>query len=148
NAPDRDFAKTNEAFRLRRVGPANFLTYKGPKRAGPVKIRTELEVGLRDGDSCAEEITRLLVHLGYRPVALVQKKRSHYHLQRNGFDITVCLDQVEELGRFAEVEILAPEAQEDEARDVLEETARSLQLSELEPRSYLGLLLSSRGVEG
>src|SRR4029077_11878574 len=27
NAPHRDFARTDEAFRLRRIGPANFLTY-------------------------------------------------------------------------------------------------------------------------
>lgn len=31
NAPDRDFAKTGEAFRIRRIGEKNFLTYKGPK---------------------------------------------------------------------------------------------------------------------
>ena len=32
NAPDRDFAVTDEAFRLRRMGPVNVVTYKGPKR--------------------------------------------------------------------------------------------------------------------
>ena len=31
NAPDRDFAKTGEAFRIRRIGDSNFLTFKGPK---------------------------------------------------------------------------------------------------------------------
>src|SRR4051794_3395801 len=29
NGPDRDFARTGEAFRLRRVGKDNFLTYRG-----------------------------------------------------------------------------------------------------------------------
>src|SRR5262245_43521447 len=53
NAPDRDFAHTDEAFRLRRIGEANFLTYKGPKHGGPVKVRTELEIPLRDGTTAA-----------------------------------------------------------------------------------------------
>ena len=48
NAPDRDFAVTGEAFRMRRIGSANLLTYKGPRQAGPVKIRPELEIALRE----------------------------------------------------------------------------------------------------
>ena len=32
NAPDRDFAKTDEAFRLRSIGAKNRITYKGPKQ--------------------------------------------------------------------------------------------------------------------
>ncbi|MCH8840590.1 MAG: class IV adenylate cyclase, partial [Planctomycetes bacterium] len=28
--PQRDFSQTDEAFRLRSVGPRNLLTYKGP----------------------------------------------------------------------------------------------------------------------
>ena len=82
NAPDRDFEQTDEAFRLRRVGDANYFTYKGPKKAGPIKVRTELEVPLAAGSRTAEDMTRLLVHLGYRPVALVRKHRRQYHLQR------------------------------------------------------------------
>src|SRR5205085_12385196 len=80
NAPDRDFARTDEAFRLRRVGRANFLTYKGPKRDPNVKIRTELEVPLPDGDQAAAQFTQLLTHLGYRPVAVVRKRRRSYPL--------------------------------------------------------------------
>src|SRR4051812_19548417 len=49
NAPDRDFVKTGEAFRLRRIGAQNFFTYKGPRLAGPVKIRPELEIPLQPG---------------------------------------------------------------------------------------------------
>src|SRR5438105_8557348 len=37
NAPDRDFAATNEAFRIRRSGNESRLTYKGPRLAGPAK---------------------------------------------------------------------------------------------------------------
>ena len=40
NAPDRDFARTDEALRLRRIGEQNFLTYKGPRRDATSKTRT------------------------------------------------------------------------------------------------------------
>jgi adenylate cyclase class 2 len=144
NAPDRDFAVTGEAFRLRRIGSANYLTYKGPRRAGPVKIRTEMEIPLRDGDTPAEGMTRLLKHLGYRPVAVVRKHRRHFHLRRCDFDLTICIDEVEGLGRFAEVEILANDADAPAARTVLEETARGLGLTALEPRSYLTMILGEK----
>jgi adenylate cyclase class 2 len=141
NAPDRDFARTDEAFRLRRIGTANFLTYKGPKRAGPVKVRTELEIPLRDGDEAAAQMQQLLVHLGYRPVAVVRKHRRMYHLERGGFALTVCLDEVEQLGRFAEVEIIAPEERREAAESLLADIAAALGLTHVERRSYLELVL-------
>ncbi|HZV04859.1 MAG TPA: class IV adenylate cyclase [Gemmataceae bacterium] len=143
NAPDRDFARTDEAFRLRRVGSANFLTYKGPKHPGDVKIRTELEIPLRDGDEAAEQFMQLLAHLGYRAVAVVRKHRRMYHLERGGFALAVCLDEVEKLGRFAEVEILTADEQVEAARSILAEIASELGLTNLERRSYLSLLLAS-----
>ena len=54
NAPDRDFARTDEALRLRCIGPANFVTYKGPKRDRQTKTRTEIEVPLAEGSPAAE----------------------------------------------------------------------------------------------
>jgi adenylate cyclase class 2 len=144
NAPDRDFARTDEAFRLRCVGPKNFLTYKGPKQAAAVKIRTELEVPLLDGDEIAAQFTQLLVHLGYRPVAVVKKRRRLYPLRRGDFQLTICLDDVEGLGCFAEVEILAPDDQTDAARQALQEVAAQLGLSDVERRSYLGMILQGK----
>src|ERR671922_2772590 len=67
NAPDRDFARTDEALRLRRIGPANFVTYKGPKRDPQTKTRTEIEVPLAEGDRAAADFAQILIHLGYRP---------------------------------------------------------------------------------
>src|SRR6478736_612664 len=69
NAPDRDFARTDEALRLRRIGPANFVTYKGPKRDAQTKTRAEIEVPLAEGDAAATDFIGLFTHLGYRPVA-------------------------------------------------------------------------------
>src|SRR5712692_513012 len=90
NAPDRDFARTDEALRLRRIGPANFVTYKGPKRDAQTKTRTEVEVPLAEGDRAAHDFASILTHLRYRPTAVVRKRRTIYHLQRQGFDLEVC----------------------------------------------------------
>jgi adenylate cyclase class 2 len=147
NAPDRDFARTGEAFRLRRVGTDNFLTYKGPRAAHAVKTRTELEVPLPPGDAAAEAHARLLRHLGYRPVASVRKHRRTFHLDRGGFAVTVCLDEVDELGRFAEVEVLAEPGKLEPARDALSGLAGELGLREVEQRSYLTMLLMARAAE-
>jgi adenylate cyclase class 2 len=145
NAPDRDFAQTDEAFRLRRIGAANYLTYKGPKQKATVKVRTELEVPLVEGDELAEKYAQLLRYLGYRPTAVVRKRRRTYQLQRDGLDVAVCLDEVEGLGRFAEVEVVAPEDKADTVHRTVERLAAELDLTEVERRSYLGMTLAARG---
>jgi adenylate cyclase class 2 len=145
NAPDRDFAATDETFRLRRIGEQNFVTYKGPKRDALTKTRSEIEVALAPGAAAADDFGRILVHLGYRPVAVVRKARRTFHLRRDGFDLEMTLDDVEEVGRFAELEIQAPEEQLDSARDVVLRTASELGLTAGERRSYLELLLAARG---
>ena len=147
NAPDRDFAATDEALRLRRIGERNFVTYKGPKRDQQTKTRTEIEVPIAPGDTAADDFSRLLVHLGYRPVAVVRKTRRLFHLQRNGFALEATLDDVDGVGRFAELEIQAPEEQFEAARKVLLQAAAELGLTSGERRSYLELLLAARGQE-
>jgi adenylate cyclase class 2 len=144
NAPDRDFRRTDEALRLRRVGAKNVATYKGPKLPGPTKTRQELEVALRDGDDAAQEFCSLLEHLGYRPVAVVRKTRTTHHLQRGGFDLAACLDDVERVGRYVELEIVAPEEHRQRAEEELLGLARELGLEHPEPRSYLRLLVGKR----
>ncbi len=144
NAPDRDFKTTGEAFRLRRVGKANYLTYKGPRLAGAVKVRPELEIALREGDDAAAEMLRLLGHLGYRPVAVVRKRRRVFHLTSAGLHLEVCLDDVEGVGRFAELEVLAQEDGLEAARAVVLETAAELGLHRAEQRAYLTMLLARR----
>lgn len=144
NAPDRDFARTDEALRVRRIGAANFVTYKGPKRDAHTKTRTEVEVPLAEGSRAAEDFMQLLTHLGYRPVLVVRKRRRLCSLSREGLALEVCLDDVEGLGRFVELEIQAPESQLDSARDVLVRTASALGLEQSERRSYLEMLLEGR----
>jgi adenylate cyclase class 2 len=146
NAPDRDFARTDEAFRLRRIGSANRITYKGPKHVGPTKTRTEIELALEEGPEAAEKFCRLVEHLGYRPVAVVRKQRRIYALRRASWDLEVCCDEVEEVGHFVEVEIVAEAARKDEAQAELQKVAVELGLGATERRSYLEMLLARRGL--
>ncbi|MFN4260186.1 MAG: class IV adenylate cyclase [Gemmataceae bacterium] len=145
NAPDRDFACTDEALRLRRIGPVNRVTYKGPKQAGPTKTRVEIEVPLEAGEHIAQDFMRLLCQLGYRPVAVVRKRRRIFTLPRQDFQVEICLDEVEDLGLFAEVEIVAAEHHQDSAQEVLQAIAAELGLQKAERRSYLEMLLAQKG---
>lgn len=145
NAPDRDFARTDEAFRLRRVGDANRITYKGPKQGGAAKTRTEIEIELASGEPTADDFCRLVQHLGYRPTAVVRKRRTGYDFQRDGFKLQICCDEVETLGRFVEVEIVAEPSDRQRAEAVLLAVARELGLTASEPRSYLEMVLAKGG---
>jgi hypothetical protein len=58
--PVRDFARTDEAFRLRRVGPRNFMTYKGPKVDATTKTRYEQEFALADGPAAFQSADDML----------------------------------------------------------------------------------------
>lgn len=142
--PDRDFAVTDEALRLRRTGSTSNLTYKGPKRDVQTKTRTEIEVPLAEGEAPAAACRQLLQYLRYDPVAVVSKERRVYHLDRESFPLEVCLDEVDEVGSFTELEILADEDCVDRARGVLMATADEMGLGASERRSYLELLLTKR----
>ncbi len=149
SAPDRDLKATDEAFRLRRTGAKNCLTYKGPKRDSETKTRPEIEVALADGDETAADTERLLVALGYKPVTTVRKKRRVYRFQRDGFDLEACFDSVDHVGEFVELEILAEESQYEAAKATLLAAAAELGLTEQEKRSYLGMVLAAqRGEPG
>src|SRR5262249_25074987 len=142
NAPDRDFARTDEALRLRRIGDANMVTYKGPKQAGPAKTRTEIEVAVEAGAEAAEKFCQLLTHLGYRAVAVVRKRRQCFHFDRGAFAMQACLDDVDKIGRFVEVEIVAAEEMKNQAQEALLQVTAELGLRSVERRSYLEMLLA------
>jgi adenylate cyclase, class 2 len=141
SAPDRDFARTDEALRVRRIGSKSLVTYKGPRSDKQTKTRKEIEVPLGDGDAAAEKFMEILTHLGYRPTAVVKKLRKIFRLERDRFQVEICLDTVEHLGQFAELEIVAPENRLDAARGTLLNLAQELGLNQPERRSYLELLL-------
>jgi adenylate cyclase, class 2 len=145
NAPDRDFAQTDEAFRLRCIGSANCVTYKGPKQGGPTKTRTEIEFGLEPGPETAEQFRRMVQLLGYRPTAVVKKRRTIHEFSRTGFAMQACLDEVESLGRFVEIEIVTEPERKQQAQEVLLQVVSELGLPPSEPRSYLEMVLAKSG---
>ncbi len=131
--PCRDFAQTDEALRLREEGGRCTLTYKGPKEGGRVKAR--LEVNVEVGDCNAARL--LLERLGFRPVAVVAKKRRYYSLG----DVEVALDEVEGLGCFVEVE-----SRRGREEDVIDAVRRlGLEKFPTTTKSYLELLIEKMG---
>lgn len=149
SAPDRDFARTDEAFRLRVAGEENCLTYKGPRRISGAKTRVEIETPLISGEQSAGAMLNLLSHLGYRRVAEVSKTRRTHEIRHGEFDVLICEDHVEKVGRFVEIEIiLKDDSNHEPARQVLAELAELLALNEPETRSYLEQLLGRATIPG
>jgi adenylate cyclase class 2 len=143
--PTRDFAQTNEAFRLRRIGTENRITYKGPRLGGPTKTREEIEIPVAGGDDRFGQLVRLFENLGFRPVATIRKARSTFHLGDPAHGIEVALDRAEGLGDFAEIETLAAtESELVAAQAAVLALAEHLGLTEVEPRSYLRMALEVR----
>ena len=144
DAPDRDFAETDEALRVRTErtddDTETRLTYKGPLVEQESKTRKEAKTAVADPDALAD----ILVGLGYEPAAEVSKERTRYRLA--GY--TVTLDTVDGLGEFVEVE---REVEDDiqtareGARDVME--TLGLDPDEQIRTSYLGLLLEENALE-
>lgn len=141
NHPARDFAETDEAFRIRSIGDDNRLTYKGPLLDKQTKTRQECEVGCEAGEVGLEKLRQMLVALGFREVHTVVKQRTPFHLDWQGLAVEVTIDNVEGLGTFVELETIADEDDWESARDALLELAASLGLEDSERRSYLQLLL-------
>ena len=139
--PQRDFAVTDEALRIRRVGDRNQMTYKGPKIDALTKTRKEIEIALADGAATAEQLAQVLEILGFKPIRRVEKRRLPFHLNWEDREVELALDSLAGLGTFLEIETLADDADRDAARDSVLRLAARLGLADSERRSYLGLLL-------
>jgi len=142
NHPQRDFAQTDEAFRIRTVdGRRVAVTYKGPVVDTATKTRREIELEFAEGDETEARLNEMLRLLSFRPARHVQKLRTPYHLVIDGRDFEVALDAVDDLGSFVEIETLASEADREGARDAICALAEAFGLSHPERRSYLRLLV-------
>lgn len=103
-SPFHDFMHSDEALRIRKsedyssASSVSHLTYKGPKLDAVSSARKELETKIGDPDVCRE----ILLSLGYKELAPVRKLRQYYHRDC----MTACVDQVEGLGSFLELEII------------------------------------------
>ncbi|TWT53704.1 CYTH domain protein [Rubripirellula amarantea] len=138
NHPARDFAQTSEALRVRRVNGVPMITYKGKKLPGAVKARQEMEWRLDPGDQDGSQTESLLKILSFIPVATVRKSRTPYDLPDPWSDTVVVIDEVEELGTFAEIEmIISDQSGVEDARQRITALGESLGLKRPESRSYL-----------
>ncbi|UCH89766.1 MAG: class IV adenylate cyclase [Thermoplasmata archaeon] len=151
--PERDFGQTDEALRLRIIIPEEGndvqkefegaelgkceLSYKGPKIDPASKTREEYTVHI--GNIIAAE--RILTKLGFKRIMEIRKQRTIYELD----DYTVCLDDVEHLGTFVEIEkiILNDQDFKGTRQDIQDIFKEILKLDRFERRSYLELILEN-----
>jgi adenylate cyclase class 2 len=141
--PARDFKITDEALRMRRVNDRWFITYKGPRQEGPFKTRPELELPLAQGTD--ENWMRIWKNLSFEPVAIVRKTRRVFSLAKFHPAMTVTLDEVSEIGTFAEVECVVNSDQElAAAEQAIASAAAHLGLNFIEKRSYLSMVLEQQ----
>ena len=130
--PDGSLRRAGCGLRVRAVRdeagnekPAT-LTFKGPRKAGPLKSREELEVQI----SCPDTAATILKMLGFADVLSYQKRRESWSLG----PCRVELDEPPHIGLFVEIEgpseTAIRSAQVDLGLDGAEHT----------PNSYVGLL--------
>lgn len=140
-----NFKEKDIAFRVRRCnlksGSVAWLTYKGPNQDAVGKIRDEHEVRLENWEA-ADTLQKILAGVGFQPVAPVRKTRERWHLIVSGANVELCLDKVEGLGAFAEIEMLAEDqVQVELAKETIQDLSDQLGLSQPIRTSYLDLLL-------
>jgi adenylate cyclase class 2 len=104
--PARDFARTDEALRLRRKKDTFFITYKGPKIDAATKTRREIELPLAVDEAGFPSWFGLLEVLGFAKVGEVRKSRRKAHVRWQNQDVEVSLDEVDGLGLFVELELV------------------------------------------
>ena len=142
NSAYHDVKELGEALRIRKS--TDLLTgmtkaqinFKGKKIDKVSMSRQEYETVVED----AESMDQILKSLGFSPVAGVAKTR--IYLQQE--EMTACLDQVDGLGDFLELEVIAYE--ETLCEKYLENmeqllTSLGLSMKDTVRTSYLGMLL-------
>jgi adenylate cyclase class 2 len=141
--PSRDFKITDEALRIRRVDDHWLVTYKGPRQEGVLKTRPEIELPLAQGTQV--QWMSIWENLGFEPVAIVRKTRRIFDFGNYHPGMIVVLDQVPEIGTFAEIECVVHSDQElSAARLAIESAAKALGLNFHERRSYLSMVLEQQ----
>ena len=138
NSPIVDFAKSDEALRIRTTKENNdeniFITYKGPKIDSKSKTREEIEIGIEDSEKCS----KIFQHLGFTKVRAVKKDRQYYSYKN--FEIS--LDDIEGLDPYMEIEIALEDGNDHtEAQNKIFDLFSKLGVNDgFERTSYLELL--------
>lgn len=135
NAPHRDFALTDEALRVRYTDGNTVVTYKGAKLKDlGLKAREEFNTAVESG----EVVEQIFSRLGFTKTAAVDKLRETYSLS----DATISLDEVDGLGTFVEIEVIA-ETDKKQALATIDRLKKELGITgEAILSSYLELALS------
>ena len=137
NAPNRDFKKTDEALRIRVSNGHAEVTYKGPKIDAETKAREEINVKIDD----YQKFNTILQILNFKRIKSVDKIRQQYAWE----GLSVMVDEVKDLGRFLEVEVLVEsnfEAAKERVFSLLNKIG--LDKEKLTRESYLELLLKEQ----
>ncbi|RZB29078.1 MAG: adenylate cyclase, class 2 [Candidatus Argoarchaeum ethanivorans] len=137
--PDIRIFRSGSALRVRDANGVCRLTYKGPKKDDETTSREEIEIRIES----AREMQKILVKLGFYKLCEVKKQRKTYFLG----DLIVTLDNVEDLGKFIEVEGKASnDAEYMEKKNEIFTLLNELELlSEvISQRSYLEMLLDEK----
>ena len=141
--PARNFAKTDEALRIRHEEHAQArVTYKGPKLDRKSKSREEFELKINK----PEILEQIFVKLDYIPVTGVEKIRKLYKLG----DMMISLDKVKDVGDFIEVELeaVSKDDYKDKRNLILSKLEKwGIQKSQRERLSYLELYYISKGLD-
>jgi len=126
--PCWNFKDRDEALRIRKEENIFLLTYKGPRLDRDTKTREEVQLQVEP------DMFELLKELGFSELKKVRKKRRFYQWK----SLEVCLDKVEGLGDFLEIE-----GKSREDKPLIRELAKKLNIKEesLSTVSYLELLL-------
>ena len=133
-SPIVDFAKTDEALRIRTTDNDIFITYKGPKLNNEAKTRKEVEMSIESASKAKD----IFEEIGFKEVRTVRKNRQYYTYEN--FEIS--LDDVEGLPPYMEIEIALDNGQEyDEAQSEIFRLFEKLGITDgFERTSYMELL--------
>lgn len=141
NSTFYDFRKKDEALRIRRCEDLQSgeihseLTYKGPKLDHISMTRKELECKLES----PEVLREILETIGINGLYEVDKTRIYY--KKDAF--TACVDSVNKLGDFLELEVITEEENREKALadiiDILERLGYTM--AETTRTSYLTMLM-------
>jgi adenylate cyclase class 2 len=138
NGDNKDFKKSDEALRIREIPDdddfINILTYKGPKLDTETKTRKEIEVTIEN----KEKMTDILINLGYKPSAIVEKTRRIFNYE----EYTITVDKLNKLGYYMEIEYVTDNEEEiKNIQDKIFSIFKKLGITEgFEKTSYLELL--------
>ncbi len=131
NHPCRDFRESDEALRVRRDVEGIKVTYKGPKIDAETKSREEIKLIVDDYNKAVA----IFLKLGFKKVRNIRKTRRIYRID----EAIVCIDEVDGLGKFVEIEI---ESDSLEAKEKVFQIAEMLGYlrSEAITESYLEMI--------